>query len=125
MYCAGDGDACQHECGGIGKCIENCPNATLSNNLKNYYDMHLCKVRIVSEVYLSQFNSSHPLKIKILNTHLSSNVLMTHTSQINRLNLTQQVHDNIILNCRADYRTTKSIKAKMLASYNGANKEAL
>ena len=125
MYCAGDGDACQHECGGIGKCIENCPNATLSNNLKNYHDMHLCKVRVVSEVYLSQLNSSHPLKIKILNTHLPSNVLMTHTPQINRLNLTRQVRDNIILNRRADHRTTKSIKAKMLAPYNGANEEAL
>ena len=83
MYCAGDGNACQFECGGIGKCIESCPNATLSNNLKNYNDMHLCKVRVVSETHLSQLNNSHPLKIKILNTHLPSNVLTTHTPQIN------------------------------------------
>ena len=87
--------------------------------------MHLCKVRVISEVYLSQFNSSHPLKIKILNTHLPSNVLMTYTSQINQLNLTWQVCDNIILNCRADHRTIKSIKAKILVPYNSANEEVL
>ena len=83
MYYAGDGDACQHECGEIDKYIENCSNVTLSNNLKNYHDMHFCKVYVVSEVYLSQLNSSYPLKIKILNIHLPSNILMTHTSQIN------------------------------------------
>ncbi|GES96335.1 hypothetical protein GLOIN_2v1777145 [Rhizophagus clarus] len=84
MYCAGDGNSCQRECGGIGKCIEGCPNEILPNNLKNYNDMHLCKVKIVSEVYLSQLNSAYPLKIKILNTHLPSNVFTTHTPQINR-----------------------------------------
>ncbi len=88
MYCAGDGDACQHECSRIGKYIENYPNATLSNNLKNYYNMHLCKICVVLEVYLSQLNSSNSLKIKILNTHLPSNILITYTSQINQLNLT-------------------------------------
>ncbi|GBB90997.1 hypothetical protein RclHR1_18090003 [Rhizophagus clarus] len=41
MYCAGDGNSCQRECGGIGKCIEGCPNEILPNNLKNYNDMHL------------------------------------------------------------------------------------
>lgn len=75
MYCAGDGNSCQRECGGISKCIEGCPNETLPNNLKNGNDMHLCKVKVVSEVHLSQLNSAYPLKIKILNTHLPSNVL--------------------------------------------------
>ena len=125
MYCAGDGNSCQRECGGIGECIEGCPNETFPNNLKNYNDMHLCKVKIISEVYLSQLNSLYPLKIKILNTHLPSNVLITHTPQINRLSLTRQVRDNIIINRRADHKTTKNIKAKMLAPYNGANEEVL
>lgn len=125
MYCAGDGNSCQRECGGIGKCIAGCPNEILPNNLKNYNDMHLCKVKIVSEVYLSQLNSAYPLKIKILNSHLPSNVLTTHTPQINRLSLTRQVRDNIIINRRADHKTTKNIKAKMLAPYNGANEEVL
>jgi hypothetical protein len=44
MYCAGDGNFCQRECGGIGKCIEGCKNETLPNNLKNGNDMHLCKL---------------------------------------------------------------------------------
>jgi len=125
MYCAGDGNSCQHECGGIGKCIEGCQNETLPNNLKNYNDMHLCKVRVLSEVYLSQLNSLNPLKIKISKTHLPTNVLTTHNPQINRLSLTRQVRDNIILNRRADHKTTKNIKAKLLAPYNGANEEVL
>jgi hypothetical protein len=47
-------------------------------------------------------NNSCPLKIKVLNTHLPSNVLIIHTPQINRLSLTRQVRDNIIINRRAD-----------------------
>ncbi len=97
----------------------------LPNNLKNYNDMHLCKVRVTSEVYLSQLNSLYPLKIKISNTHLPSNVIVTHNPQINQLSLTRQTRDNIILNRRADHKTTKNIKAKMLAPYNGANEEVL
>ncbi|EXX63235.1 hypothetical protein RirG_154180 [Rhizophagus irregularis DAOM 197198w] len=85
MYCAEDGNSCQYECGGIGKCIEGCQNEALPNNLKNYNDMHLCKVRIISEVYLSKIDRPCPLKIKVLNSHLPSNVLTTHTPQINRL----------------------------------------
>ncbi|UZO21775.1 uncharacterized protein OCT59_014160 [Rhizophagus irregularis] len=125
MYCAGDGNSCQYECGGIGKCIEGCQNEALPNNLKNYNDMHLCKVRIISEVYLSKIDRPCPLKIKVLNSHLPSNVRTTHTPQINRLSLTRQVRDNIIINRRADHKTTKNIKAKMLAPYNGANEEDL
>ncbi len=78
MYYAGDGNACQHEYDGIGKCIENYLNAILSNNLKNYHNMYLCKVHVISEVYLFQLNNSHSFKIKILNIHLPSNVLIIH-----------------------------------------------
>jgi hypothetical protein len=46
--------------------------------------MHLCKVQIVLELHLSQINNSHPLKIRILNTHLPTNVLIMHTPQINQ-----------------------------------------
>ena len=95
MYCANDSNFYQYKCGGIGKYIEGCPNETLPNNLKNYNNMHLCKVKIILEVYLAQFNSTYPLKLKILNTYLLSNVLITYTSQINWLNLTQQVYNNM------------------------------
>src|SRR3954469_9008206 len=105
MYCAGNGNSCQRDCGEISRCIEGCQNKTLPNNLKNYNDMHLCKVRIISEVYLSQ--------------------VITHTPKINRLSLTRQIRDNIIINRRADHKTTKNIKAKMLAQYNSANEEVL
>src|SRR4051812_12281761 len=125
MYCAEDGNSCQRDCGEISRCIGGCQNETLPNNLKNYNDMHLCKVRIISEVYLSQVNTSYPPKIKILNTHLPSNVLITHTPKINRLSLTRQIRNNIIINRRADHKITKNIKAKMLAQYNGANEEIL
>lgn len=76
-------------------------------------------------IFVSNHNSN-PLKIKELNSHLSSNVLMIlYTPQINRLSLTRQVRDNIIINHRADHKPTKNIKAKMLASHNGANEEVL
>ncbi|RIA92398.1 hypothetical protein C1645_820735 [Glomus cerebriforme] len=70
MYCTGDGNSYQHECGRIGKYIEGCQNEILSNNLKNYSDIHL-------------------------------------------------------LNHRADHKTTKNIKAKMLAPYNDTDEEVL
>ncbi len=53
MYCIGNSNACQHECNKIGKYIESYQNVTLSNNLKNYNDMYLCKVQVISETYLS------------------------------------------------------------------------
>ncbi len=45
MYCAGNRNSCQQVCEGIGKCKEGCENSELSNELKNYQDMHLCQVR--------------------------------------------------------------------------------
>ena len=41
------------------------------------------------------------------------------------MSLTRQIRDNIIINRRADHKTTKNIKAKLLAPYNGANEEVL
>lgn len=96
MYYSGDGNSYQYECGGIGKCIEGCQNKALPNNLKSYNNVHLCKVQIISEVYLSKIDNLYPLKIKVLNSYLPSNVLTTHTPKINRLSLTRQVCDNNI-----------------------------
>ena len=56
MYCAGDGNVCQRVCGEIGKCKADCKNSEFSNGLKNYQDMHLCKVRVKSEVHFFCFN---------------------------------------------------------------------
>ncbi|PKY45426.1 hypothetical protein RhiirA4_542589 [Rhizophagus irregularis] len=44
---AGDGNVCQRACGEVGKCRAGCKNSEFPNGLKNYQDMHLCKVRII------------------------------------------------------------------------------
>ena len=40
MFCAGDGNQCQRECGGIGNCKENCPNHKFSDNI--YFSSFEC-----------------------------------------------------------------------------------
>ncbi len=125
MFCLGEGNNCQHECGGIGSCKETCTNFSLSNNIKNYHDMHLCKVRVISESKLSWLNQEKPLQIKIIGSHLPQNTLISHTSTISRLNLSHQTRDNIIVSRRADYHTANSIKLKLLAPFNGAEEDEL
>lgn len=127
MYCAGDGNSCQRVCGGIGECKEGCGNSELFNGLKNYQDMHLCQVRVKSEVHFSSLTTSHPLLIKIYGTHTPSNIIANNSStpKIERLNLLKVVRDNVLLSRRADHRSAKGIKSKLLASVNGANEETL
>lgn len=125
MFCAGDGDTCQRECGGIGNCKEECSNFTLSNNIKNYLDMHLCKVKVISESKLSWLKTDYPLKIKVVNTHLPQSYISAPIPNTSKLNLSRQTRDNIIVNRRADHKTAKEVKAKLLAPYNNANEEEL
>ncbi|PKC54138.1 hypothetical protein RhiirA1_507803 [Rhizophagus irregularis] len=124
MYCAG-GNSCQRECGNIGSCKENCANRNFPNNIKNSHDMHLCKVRVISESKLSWLKTSKPLRIKIIGSHLPANALNTHIPNSSKLNLTREIRDKIILNRRSDYKTVKEIKMTLLAPYNGANEETL
>ena len=125
MYCSGEGNSCQRECGGIGICKENCANHSLPNNVKNYHDMHLCKVRVISESKLSWLKTEKPLRIKIIGSHLPVNSLVSHTPNVARLNLSRQTRDNIIISRRADHKTAKDIKAKLLAPYNNASENEL
>ncbi|CAG8591527.1 8570_t:CDS:2, partial [Cetraspora pellucida] len=125
LYCADDEKTCQHQCGGIGECVLNCPNYNLSNNLKNRNDMHCCSVRVHSFSQLSYLNSSHQLRIKIERTHYHSNMLITKAPQVTRLNLTCQVCDQIIISHRTDHQSAKTIKGKLLYSLNSANEEEL
>ena len=125
MFCSKEGNSCQHECGGIGSCKETCTNFYLSNNIKNYHDMHLCKVRVISESKLFWLNQEKPLQIKIIGSHLPQNTLISHTPTIFRLNLSRQTRDNIIVSCRADHHTANSIKLKLLAPFNGAKEDEL
>lgn len=123
MYCSGDGNSCQRLCGGIGRCNEDCENYSLTNNLKNGNDMHLCSVKVTSECRLSWLSSEHPLRITIQGTHRPShnNII----PKISRINLAYSVRDSIALSRRADHRTAKGIKAKMLTSLNGASEEVI
>ena len=125
MYCSGEGNSCERECGGIGSCKEACANYSLQNNKKNYHDMHLCKLRIISESKLSWLNKEKPLKIKIIGSHLPTNVLISHNPSVSKLNLSRQVRDHIIVSRRSDHRTANSVKLKLLAPFNGAEENVL
>lgn len=125
MYCADDGNRCQHLCGGIGTCKPNCVNYNLPNNLKNGNDMHRCSVRVYSYSRLSYLNTSHALRIKIEGVHLPSNVIMPQNTQITRINLTREKRDEITVSRRADHKTVRGIKGKLLAPYNNNGEDAL
>ncbi|UZO01004.1 uncharacterized protein OCT59_012113 [Rhizophagus irregularis] len=123
MYCSGDGGNCQRLCGSVGKCNENCENYNLRNNLKNGNDMHHCSVRVISECRLSWLSLENPLRITIQGTHRT--FYNNNIPKISRINLTYSVRDSIALSRRADYRTAKGIKAKLLTSLNGASEEVI
>ncbi|CAG8539081.1 11529_t:CDS:2 [Diversispora eburnea] len=125
MYCAGDGNTCQHLCGGIGKCNPECPNANMPNNLKNSNDRHRCRLRVVSESRLSWINTTYQLRIKIDGWHIPPNALVTHTPQVTRVNLTRSARDKIIISRRADRWTADDVKAKILVSKQGATEADL
>ncbi len=127
MYCTEDENSCQRVCEEIGKCKEDCENSELSNRLKNYQDMHLCQVRVKSEIHFSSLTTLHPLLIKIYGTHTPSNIIANNSStpKIERLNLLKVIRDNVLLSRRADHRSAKGIKSKLLALVNSANEETL
>src|SRR5581483_2840641 len=126
MYCSGDGNDCQRLCGSIGKCNEDCENYNLRNNLKNGNDMHLCKVRVISECRLSWLKSGTPLRIYIEGVHRPSQQFVSNNiPKISRINLTYAVRDMIAISRRADHRTAKGIKAKILTPFNGASEKII
>jgi len=124
MYCSGDGNNCQRLCGGVGSCLETCDNYFFPKNLKNGNDMHLCTVRVISECRLSWLNSETPLQISIQGKHNPSQYV-NNARKISRINLTYAIRDSIAVSRRADHRTTKGIKAKILAPFNGASEEVI
>ena len=125
MYCSGDGNNCQRLCGGIGSCLENCENYNLRNNLKNGNDMHLCRVRVISECRLSWLNSSIPLRITIQGYHRPLSHQINSNNKISRINFTYSIKDMIATSRRADHRTANGIKSKLLAPFNGSSEETL
>ncbi len=87
--------------------------------------MHLCGVRVISECRFSWLSSENPLRITIQGTHHPHNNTINVVSKISRINLTYSVRDSIALSRRADHRTAKGIKAKMLTPLNGASEEEI
>ena len=89
--------------------------------------MHLCQIKVKSEVHFSFLTTLHPLLIKIYGTHTPSNIIANNSLilKIERLNLLKVVKNNVLLNRRVDYRSAKGIKSKLLASVNSANEEIL
>src|SRR4051794_4562523 len=124
MYYSSEGNTCQRLCNGIRSCLQTCDNYFLPKNLKNGNDMHLCKVRVISECRLLWLNSKTSLHISIQENHHPTQYV-NNTKKISRINLTYAVRDSIVISRRADHRTTKGIKAKILAPYNGASEEVI
>ncbi|RGB37622.1 hypothetical protein C1646_666085 [Rhizophagus diaphanus] len=123
MYCSDNGGNCQRLCSSVGKYNENCENYNLQNNLKNGNDMHHCNVRVISEYQLSWLSLENPLRITIQGTHHTFH--NNNISKISRINLTYSIRDSIALSRKADHRTAKEIKAKLLISLNSASEEVI
>src|SRR4051794_33322514 len=88
--------------------------------------MHLCKVRVKSEVRITSLIKSHPLKTTIQGIHIPPNIISDNfVPKIQRLNLLRNVKDTVLISRRADHRTTKGIKAKLLKSLNGTSENTL
>ncbi|PKK66245.1 hypothetical protein RhiirC2_853023 [Rhizophagus irregularis] len=103
MYCAGNGNTCQRACGGIGN----------------------CKKGFKSEVRITSLTKSHPLKITIQGNHVPQSMLLNSTPKVQRFNFLRNVRNKILISRRADYMSTKEIKAKLLVSINGADENTL
>ncbi|CAG8795424.1 38182_t:CDS:2, partial [Gigaspora margarita] len=57
--------------------------------------------------------------------HIPTNVSIQHESAVTHINLSRNIRDQVILSRRADGCTTKEIKLKLLAPFNGISKEQL
>ncbi|GBC49286.2 hypothetical protein GLOIN_2v1872702 [Rhizophagus irregularis DAOM 181602=DAOM 197198] len=80
--------------------------------------MHLCNVRVKSEVRITSLTKSHPLKITIQGNHVPQSMLLNSTPKVQRFNFLRNVRNKILISRRADYMSTKEIKAKLLVSIN-------
>lgn len=96
-------------------CKEDCPNCNFSNSIKNYYDMHLCKIYVILKLKLSWLKISNLLHIKIIGLYrvstgkrdqinlfnwslflaliqyLPQNALNTYIPNVSKLNLTTEI----------------------------------
>ncbi|CAG8838262.1 35277_t:CDS:2, partial [Gigaspora margarita] len=122
-FCSGDG-GCQRSCDGFGDCIKECNHYSDQHNFNNPFDMHKYSVRILTEVMLSEIDTEFPVCMTIKGIHVLQNIIR-ETTALSRINLNREAQDLAIKSHRADKRTTKEIKMKLLAPYNNASQNKL
>ncbi|CAG8721455.1 7392_t:CDS:2, partial [Racocetra persica] len=93
-------------------------------NLKNLLDMHKCSVQIITKVILSEVNTNLPMRMIIRGNHVLQSIIQQITTP-SQINLSHEVCDLAIISHQANKRTTKEIKMKLLASYNGVSQYEL
>ncbi|KAF0427253.1 gephyrin: PROVISIONAL [Gigaspora margarita] len=89
----------------------------------NEGNIHVC-VRILIEVMLSEVESEFPMHMTIKGNHVLQNIIREATA-LSQINLSREVRDLAITSHRADNRTTKEIKMKLLATHNGSSQSEL
>ncbi|RIB24776.1 hypothetical protein C2G38_2241811 [Gigaspora rosea] len=118
-----DDSGCQRNCCGIGKCVEICDHYVNEKSL-NPLDMHKCSVRIITKVMLSEVDTEYPVRLIIEGNHVPQNVIQEITIP-SRINLSWEARDLVITIHRADKRTPKEIKMKLLLPYNSVSQHEL
>ncbi len=122
MYCLGDGNQYQRLCDSVRSYLKSCKNYNFLNNLKNGNNMHLCKVKVISECWLSWISSNFSLWITIQNQHkLLSYQINPNNIKISRINFTYIVRNMIATSWRIDHYTAKGIKSKLLKLFNNVS----
>ncbi|CAG8636492.1 16425_t:CDS:2 [Cetraspora pellucida] len=86
--------------------------------------MHKCSVRILTEVMLSEVETEFSVRMTIKGNYILLNIIR-ETFALSRINLNREAHDLAITSHRADKRTMKEIKMKLLAPHNDISQNEL
>ncbi|RIB24314.1 hypothetical protein C2G38_2168847 [Gigaspora rosea] len=124
FYCDSN-NGCERACGGLEKCVEECSNFHLKNNLKNNFDMHKCAVRVITKVMLSNVEDTLPVQLFIEGIYRSSSIFAVSESRPTRIKLSLQAHVKVIAARHAHYSTGVKIAVKILVLHNNANEADL
>ncbi|CAG8678284.1 19442_t:CDS:2, partial [Gigaspora rosea] len=84
-------------------------------------DLQVCAVY---EVMLTEVDSDHPVRMIIKGNHVPQNIIQ-QTTALSQINLSREAQDLVIKSRRANKRTPKEIKSKLLALHNGASQHEL
>ncbi|RIB11093.1 hypothetical protein C2G38_2262485 [Gigaspora rosea] len=86
--------------------------------------IHLICISAVYEVMLTEVDSDHPVRMIIKGNHVPQNIIQ-QTTALSQINLSREAQDLVIKSRRANKRTPKEIKSKLLALHNGASQHEL